>query len=275
MNDAVDRWPELAVRWSRIGPPLRPSRPDIAHLEALVADWHGPEVSVPALLLGVTPQIARIRLPRGTPLLAVDRSVNMVQAVWPGNLPGHRSVVVAEWRDLPLSESSVGLTLGDGILTVLGSIAEAARLCRSLARVMAVGGRLAMRLFIRPDVYESVDAVVTALHAGEVGSFHAFKWRLAMALQSDAAVGVSVRRVWKAWVALKLDAPTLANRTGWPEPEIRTIEAFRESDSRLMFPSLSETRALLAPHFKELDLWFPDYELGERCPTMVLVRRRK
>ena len=52
-----------------------------------------------------------------------------------------------------------------------------------LADSLDTDGLFIMRFFVQIEKKESPDDVIKALLNGKIGSFHAFKWRLAMALQ--------------------------------------------------------------------------------------------
>ena len=102
MTRQPDHWNEHARQWSLIGPPLRPAAEDIRLLEAAVQDWRScTAVAAPrALLCGVTPEIARMRWPAGTRLIAVDHSRPMIAGVWPAaQVPG--VAVCGDWLALP------------------------------------------------------------------------------------------------------------------------------------------------------------------------------
>ena len=127
-----------------------------------------------------------------------------------------------------------------------------------------------MRVFIRPDRPESPEQVHNALAAGEIGSFHAYKWRLAMALHPSLLEGVRPATVWQTWQNQGPDAQALAAATGWPAAQIATIDSYREAQATYYFPTLGELQQTLATHFDLLDLHLPRYELGERCPLLAL-----
>jgi hypothetical protein len=93
-----------------------------------------------------------------------------------------------------------------------------------------------------------------------------------MALHEGLDRGVGVGRVWEAWHEARLDVHDLAERTGWHVEEIQTIDAYRGSPARYTFPTLEEARGYLSADFEEISCHFPDYELGERCPTLLLRR---
>ena len=61
----------------------------------------------------------------------------------------------------------------------------------------------------------------------------------------------------------------LARSLNWPLPEVLTMDDFRGVAARYTFPTLEEARTTMATGFEEVACHFPDYELGERCPTLA------
>ena len=51
---------------------------------------------------------------------------------------------------------------------------------------------------------------------------------------------------------------------------IATIDAYRGAPACYSFPTLAELRAVLAGAFSEQACRMLDYELGERCPILLL-----
>lgn len=270
---APDYFSAHARAWDRLGPPLRPAAEDVRIAERCVASTprRSQHAGLRALILGVTPELACMRWPAGTTLLAVDRSQDMIDAVWPGErlrCPGR--ALCGDWSELPLESGAADAVLGDGSFTLLGWPDPQRVVCREIRRVLAAEGRLLLRVFVCPEARESLEGVFEALHAGGIGSFHAFKWRLAMSLQAGPEEGVLVRDVWHAWQDRAIDRDALARRLGWSRDAIDSIDAYREAGSRLCFPTLQQMRALLAEEFRELACHVPAYELGARCPTLLL-----
>ena len=77
-------WKSLATAYMDVGPPLRPSAEDIRFLKQALAAL--PD-AFQGLLLGVTPGIARLSLPAGSSLTAVDTSEAMAQGCGPAMFP--------------------------------------------------------------------------------------------------------------------------------------------------------------------------------------------
>jgi len=265
-----DHWNQHARQWQWIASPLRPAPDDIACAERAVNDWCGktcPRV-IDAVLLGVTPEIALMQWPAGTRLVAIDHSQAMIDGVWPGDTPG-RTARRAEWVRLPLPDASQHIVIGDGCFSTLLYPAQYRTAVAEMRRILRDGGLLIMRFFTRPEMREPLKSVIDDLVNGRIGNFHVFKWRLAMALHGNSEEGVQLSAIWDAWQAAVSDPEVLADRLRWPREVVRTIDNYRGVPTRYSFPTLAETRAELAAAFVETASFFPRYELGERCPTLV------
>lgn len=252
---------------------MRPVAEDVGVVLEEVRAWRaehggrGPRV----LLLGVTPELATMPWPRGTSLVAVDRSAPMIEAVFPKEgLPAHARAECADWRALPRGDGSVDVVVGDGCFSVFSFPGEALGFAREVRRVLGPGGRFVIRVFAAPDERESLGAIARDLGAGEIGSFHALKWRLAMALHVSAEAGVTLGDVHAACWELRHVLTDLAGAPGF-EPEVTaTIEAYRGSSVRYTFPTVAQLEEALAGTFAIGARLPKSYELGERCPTLVL-----
>jgi SAM-dependent methyltransferase len=279
MKDAADSIAEESKRfwerewswWHRIAPPLRPAAQDIGILVRLVAQWcnsHGRERPT-ALLLGVTPEIACMRWPGGTQLVAVDRSRGMIDNIWSRNAFDDAKVLQGTWTALPVAAGSCDIATGDGCFSQLPYPQGYDDLTNELARVLKHRGLFAMRAFVRPQPAESVQDLLSETKAGRISSFHVFKWRLNMALQPHTTAGVRLHDVWTTFMELFGDPATLAAQTNWPFEDVETIHAYRNIDARYTFPTVPELRAKLSTRFTQIACEFPDYEMGERCPTLL------
>lgn len=216
------------------------------------------------LLLGVTPEIAKLDL-RG---VAVDRNAQMIERVWPG--PVNWRVTQGEWLWLPLPDDSVQQVVGDGALTMLRFPTEYLLLLTELRRVLKPDGKIVLRLFAAPEQSESVDDIRQALISGQIQSFHALKWRLAMALAQERGGNVQVADLLEAFNQAFADREGLIARTGWPSQVFDTVDIYKNSAAMLSFPKLSEVHALLAAHAMGIRYQRGTYELAERCPIVIL-----
>jgi hypothetical protein len=262
-------WSLLAKQWRVIDAPLRPSAEDIRVYEDTVDRWQQahPGRAVRGLLLGVTAEIATMQWPQHASLVAVDHSFPMVAHVWPK--PAHGSAVCADWRSMPLAPHSRDVAFGDGCLTLLSVPQGREVFAKSVRSVLTEDGTLALRCFCRPGQAEAPQQVFADLAAGRIRGFHAFKWRLAMALHGAAEQGVRLADVWDCWSAEVADPDAVAARCGWPPEAVHSLQVYRGSETRYMFATEEEVREALAPWLAFESRHVGSYELAERCPILV------
>ena len=257
-------WQSAPKQWKHFGPPLRPCPEDIKVMEKQVAQWmdNTSADACNALLCGVTPEIVEMTWPAGTRLWAVEKSRAMIEEVWPVKSSKMKLPLQAEWTRLPFAPGSFDIVIGDGCFTSLEYPVLQLKFLESMRKVMRPNGLLIMRFFVQMPQPEQPEAVFKDLLGGKIGSFHAFKWRLAMALQDTSRQGVRVDDIWRAWNEAGI-------KTSWPADAVETINTYRGSDHRLTFTKLREIRELHSAFFEERSCLVPGYELGERCPIMV------
>jgi SAM-dependent methyltransferase len=270
MTKPPDHWNKHAAQWDWIGSPLRPDLQDIQMAGQALRVWEKtkPGRAPQALLLGVTPELAIMDWPSGTQLIAVDHSRAMIGGVWRSAVQ-ESTAVCANWTALPLPNASRDFIAGDGCFSALSFPGQYRAMVAELRRVIREDGMLLMRFFTRPAAPEAVTGVFDDLIGGRIGNFHAFKWRLAMALHGTLDVGVRLADIWDAWHQAVPAPDQLASSLGWPLQSVLTIDAYRGVDTRYTFPTLVESRAALAGTFAEVECRFPSYELGDRCPTLM------
>jgi SAM-dependent methyltransferase len=185
-------------------------------------------------------------------------------------------VIRADWKALPLEASSRDVVLCDGGLQLLAYPHGLEELATSLRRVIAPGGIFVVRLFVPPAVREMPEAVLADLLVGRVASTNHLKLRLGMALHEDARRGVGLRQVWDALHCVAPDLQHLAARLGWPPEHLLAINTYRDRQTRYHFPDLPElceSFCMTNGGFASERTYRPTYELGDRCPTVVLRRR--
>jgi len=261
-------WDLNAANWRYYSSPLRPCAEDLAIFQRFIAS-QGPQARE-ALLLGVTPELAAMPLPRDATLTAADRSPGMIRELWSGDVPGLRQALCVDWLELPPPPRKYDLILADGSFNVLGHPGGLHRLLAGLAGVVAPQALLLARTFTRPLQAERLADLEAAARAGEAGSFHAFKFRLAMAHQQTAELGVSLDDIWRLWRRLDDKIDGLSALNGWKPEVVGTIGHFRGSDTRLAFPTRDElVAALRTAGLSLLDSHIPTYEMGERCPIQA------
>ena len=257
-------WASFHRHWSKLKPPQRP-HPDVAiALDRLIAE-HGHADRV--LLLGVTPELA----PLGRRLVAVDRNQTMIDHIWPGDSDS-RQAIKGEWLALPFPPGLFGAVIGDGSCNCLTYPDAYRALFAEIGRVTRPGGRIAIRVYLAPDLPETVPALRAQVLSGRAGSFHAFKWRFAQALLAESGdANVRVEAIHEAFGRAFPDRPGLAQASGWSMDDVATIDVYKGSAEVYSFPTLAQFRAALPPSFGQArPVPSGNYDLAERCPLMVM-----
>ncbi len=249
---------------SRIGPPLRPQDEDLVLLKRALGSISGVH-----LLLGATPEYATL----AAQVVAVDYNEAMLREVWPRSARGH-DAVRANWLRLPFAAHSVVAVLGDGSVNARAYPDEYTMLFEQLRRVLVPGGRLVMRAFVRPEGAQSCRTLCERALRREFRSFHAFKWRLGMAMLAESdEVNVRAADIYACRRELLPDDETLAAATGWDIAAIGTINAYRGATVSFSFPTLEQLRRSYAATFDEISVAHGAYELAECCPILSLLAR--
>jgi SAM-dependent methyltransferase len=278
MPYSADHWIDHAAQWQRFGHPLRPCPQDVQFYEHSIRDFTTKAANchpLRAVLMGVTPEIVLMQWPPGAQIIAIDRCKTMISAVWPAKTNSSARVVLGDWRNIPLATSAFRIVLGDGCFTSLSYPDEYHLIARNLQRILSPGGKAILRVFVRPDENEGVEPVLSDLRSGRIGSFHACKLRLAMALHGPTAGdGVGLDEVWKAWSETGRKALERSGSQRWPPDVLATIDSYRGTPGRYTFPTLAEFLQAFADAFEEEACHFGGYELAERCPLLVLRRKQ-
>ena len=263
-------WNDIAYHWDDWGPPLRPAAEDVRIMAEMLARRHagrGPD-PVDVFLCGVTPEIVTMAWPFPIRMLAVDRSASMVKVVWPGDVPGVRRAEVGNWLTPPADAGSQDVVIIDGGNALFDCPTGQRTILAAWHRLLRPGGLLVLRHFSRPDKPETPEAVIADARAGKIGNYHVFKWRMAVALQVDAASGVRLGDIWQACVGANVDSEGVP-QPGWSESAVSTIRFYEKKDGRLYFPTLDEFEAVVAEQFECIEVIVPEYELGDRCPIVA------
>jgi len=266
-------WPDISRLWKQVGQPLRPSAEDIGFVTDAIRTQLPGNPPALALILGVTPELYNLPWPKKTKVLGSDHTRAMIDAVWPGP---RNAVICAEWTALPLQSGSCNVVLCDGGIHLMAYPDDHRQLVRTLYRVVVSDGLCIFRLFVPPQARETVDEVLNDLAEARIANLNLLKLRLGMALQENITQGVELRRVWDRLHGFAPDFKRLASQIGWPLEQLMVINTYRDSPVRYYFLTVSDVRRLFCedPGGFELErIYWPTYELGERCPT-VLFRRR-
>ncbi|MHB8528955.1 MAG: class I SAM-dependent methyltransferase [Caulobacteraceae bacterium] len=243
---------------------MRPDRDVVAAIRAAV---DGADRRV--LQLGVTPELAGV----GKQLIALDRSEAMLDCLWPGDTAA-RCALRGDWLSCPFSPGSFSAAIGDGSFNCLRHPDDYGKLFGQLASALSSEGRIVIRAFLTPDRAETVGAIRAEALDGRIGSFHAFKWKLAMAMVAEASQpNLPVQSLHDLVVGEFPDRLALAEAAGWNREHIDTIDVYNGSPEIYSFPTLAQLRASAPDSFAAPRLVAAGgYELAERCPVVVIDR---
>ena len=270
MQDDSCLWTQQAKRWANIGSPGRPCEADMKIMWNCIAPIFFDRKKVRVILLGVTPELLNLQWPLGTTIAAFDSSPTMIDKIWnpPQGLDAH--IYQADWRNLPVSNQSAELIIGDGIITAAGSHSAAIDVLSELRRILVPGGKIVLRSFIRPDKFESPEQIVLDALSGGIQNFGSFKWRLAMSLVDRQESSVALCDVYTAFNILLPDRTKLEQESGWSADILDTIDAYSNMPGNFYFPTMGQLEKLLGRYVCIENIKIGSYELAERCPTMQL-----
>lgn len=257
---AISHWQTYPSRMAQIEPPLRPDNAVIAEVKRLVGGRQGP-----ILLLGVTPELAHAF----DMVQAVDKNPAMVESVWPGDT-AFKKARVGDWLQLEQPDGSFPAVIGDGSLNNLTYPDDISRLIGIVVRLLSSDGLFACRLFERPTVPITTDAILAAPRSPDKLNFHALKWMLAMQLAAERGANVPVTSILRQFDDLFPDRDALSRETGWTRAAIDTIDAYRGSPLSYCFPDRTEFISTLQDGIA--DIAFRDcgnYPLASCCPILT------
>jgi len=255
-------WQNFAKQWNRLGSPLRPCAEDVENFRSAMGNTPGR-----CLLLGVTPELAGL-----TPdITAIDNSAAMIGTLWQDK----NEAILGDWLDMPFADRSFDTLIGDGCLVLLSQPGQHEQFFAQAHRVLAPGGKLLLRVFVGAEDGEDRERVCAEALNGKMQNFHAFKWRLSMAIASESPdFGVNVAETCATFNRLIPDRAALAAATGWTAEDIATIDFYRDSSARYCYAPLSEVRKAIPPSLRETCVIYGHYELAERCPILILEARK-
>jgi len=265
-------WDAWSEKWGTFVPPARPNAEDVGGFETLIGDVCAEEhlIAPRALLLGVTSEIATMRWPAGTRLLALDFSEAMIRKIWPwGSAPG-ATVARGNWKAMPVLDAAYDIVIGDGVLLWQQYPDDVIALATEVRRVLKDTGAFVMRLMAKPERDEPLDAVFDSLRRGRIANSAMLHLRIGMALHRDLRSGVRLGDVYDAWHANVPDEDVLLPSLGWPPEMVRTFEVYRGSETTVAYPTAAEVSDLLSRDFRRTACLFHEYDERGMFPTVVL-----
>ncbi|WP_420382005.1 hypothetical protein [Novosphingobium sp.] len=257
-----DHWKQFHERRNRLRLPQRPDQAVVDRFADLVCD-HDARV----LMLGLTPELATI----GHDLTIADWNDEALHRPVP-RASERTSLVRIDWREMVFPPHAFTAVIGDGGMTMVPSAADYRQIFARLADCMVPGAPVVVRCFVSPDDPEPLSAIRDAVMSGQEPSFHALKWRVAMAAAAPAGV-IPVRAIAAAFDECFPDRTDLCAQTGWPPHLVAEIDNYRISDAVYTFFNRAALFATLPATFANPRLVASgDYPLSHCCPFLVAER---
>jgi ubiquinone/menaquinone biosynthesis C-methylase UbiE len=257
-----NHWKMHATSWNSLKSPLRPCDQDVLITKSYIESLNF-NSKKKCLLLGVTPEIKRLLEDQCIQFYAVDISSDMILNLWksPKDL-----CINADWLKMPFADLSFDLIISDGSMNVVGNRERTEKLFRELTRVLKSSGSIISRFFIRPTETESIHDLLKTTES----NFHAFKWRVAMALQPSFDIGIELNSIYDFFYQHK---EQLLHTNNWMDSDFVTINSYRNSAATYSFPKLAELLTLLDDSYDVIETQYASYHLAEICPLMLLRKR--
>ena len=258
-----DHWKQFHERRNRLRLPQRPDQAVIDRFADCVRD-HDARV----LMLGLTPELGTI----GRDLTIADWNEAALHRPVP-RAPATTRLVQVDWRDMAFPADAFTAVIGDGGMTMVPSAADYTRIFARLSACMAPGAPLVVRCFVSPDRAESMGEIHDAVMTGREPSFHALKWRVAMATAAPFGGVIAVRAIADAFAACFPDRAALCAKTGWEPALVDEIDMYANSDATYTFFARDALYATLPAAFENPRLVSSgDYPLSQCCPFLVANR---
>jgi hypothetical protein len=270
-----DIWAGIARNYSTFQSPFVPCAEDIGVYEGSAAARATvlEQIGLRAIILGVTPGIALMRWPVRSSVVAIEASQAVIDALWPGDVPGARTALCADWHDVPFPRGSTDFIVGDGALNTCRFPEQMHTLLGRIADLLAIDGVFAVRCYTQPRRREGVHDLLMSLIGGCRMTLDRFKLRLYLAAQQDSSDGVAVRDLAVTLDRYGITLQTMRDEFGWDSRAIQPISCWRASDAIYSFPTVEEVCALFRGRFDQICIKYPSYELGDCCPLFILHRK--
>ena len=264
-------WERHSIQWRHIGVPLKPSDSDsnfmLESITHLIGNCSNRFV---VGVLGVTPEVIQLKWPSQVDVEAFDHSSGMIDSVWQPNVNNPSRVTHAFWQTLPIENESLDAIVGDGSFNVLLSLGTYIEVLTELHRTLKPNANIIVRCFIRPLVTEKIEAIIKDVNNNKIESFHALKWRIAMMLADNNKSTVAVNEIYACFERHFKDRNELMKKSSWLPDVINTINAYKNSPTIYTFPTLDIFRGVIDNLFTIEKVFYGEYELSDKCPTLIL-----
>lgn len=264
----------IAEQYNKYEYPLVPSIADLETYQHFIDEYidRTGDSKCNVLICGVTPHLVSLKFPDNTFILGVDFTEEMIQYVWPGDIPNKRQAVKANWLDMDVKPSSIDIMLGDGSLNFLDDVAYAA-FVRKAASILKPQGVMINRVYLSNN-HESPEECYQGIFEKRYAHLTEFRLRFMQSLQSDESDGVLMSDVYNQWMNMNPDLAAIAKQTGYDISILEGMNVYRDKQAKLYFHPLHFHEALMSKLFVEVKVIHPKSNMGDDVPVIAAKHSR-
>lgn len=275
MNDESDYWNYALEVFRHLGSPLRPEPAEISFMQREVRQWldaHAGQRKTRALVLGVTEEIVGMEWPESVEVTAVDESASMIDAFWPGDIPGRRTLIRGNWFDFPAATSSFDLVVGDGVFNIPEFPHGYAQLAQRMHSLLKPDGLMIVRVFTQLDEKEKPEDIIAEIKSSERYDYWPMRYRFITSLQASAEAGIysGTLPTDRALERYGVGADEFTAKTDHKRIPLPVLPPDGMDGLLINFPTCKQFVEALSAHFGVKRIGYGDHELASRCPVYCL-----
>lgn len=271
----LDLWDAQFEVFKTMTPPLRPHESEVAIMQRLL---EGQAAKVgrrrfDALLLGLTPEYVGLQWPAESRVAVVDRSRHVVEAWWPGDVPGRREIILADWLDMPFGQAEFDLILGDGVFNFMPYPAGFQQFAAVLSQFLRPGGRLAVRVFVQPETAEQPADLLEEYRRSERIDYFGFRFRLAQSIQERPEEGLFLNKetLDNYLIGRGIDLQELYEKSGHTPPGLPPLPNQTADSFRVSYPTEKQFCEQIGGSLEIRGRHFGAHPLARRTPIFAAV----
>jgi SAM-dependent methyltransferase len=269
----IGLWDAQFEVFKTMTPPLRPHASEVEIMQALVdsAKQTDSDQALQALILGLTPEFVGLNWPQGSRVVVADRSSHVAREWWPGDIPGQRELVLAEWLDLPFDAEEFHLIFGDGVFNFMPYPNGFKEFSSKLSRLLKPRGKLAIRVFIQPNPPENPKQLLEEYYQSETIDYFGFRFRLAQSIQESVEKGLFLNKdTVDAWLTEHgVDLNEMYQKSGHTPPRVAPLPKETRDTFRVSYPTLRQFEEPFEAHLDIGQTLYGDHALASRTPIFI------
>lgn len=259
----------IAEQYQNYEYPLVPSKPDLFVYQHLINQYleKVKDRKINVLICGVTPELVKLDYSDNAFVLGVDYTEEMVKYIWPGDIPGKRQALKANWLDMEIEPSSIDIILGDGALNFLDESAYETFL-RKVVRILKPNGLMIHRVYLANNL-KSPEDCYQRIFDKYYNHLTEFRLSFMRSVQHIESQGVIMSDVYKKWYDLKPNLEEIANKTGYDVSILKGMDLYKDQTARLFFHPLNYHEKLMNKFFNGFESISPAINMGTEVPIIA------